>query len=256
MTADCPEPQNVVVTDPAVEQRHAAEIEQLQTALDEASEQLADQQAQTQALEVRIDELSQERDGVQLELEDRERALASLEERYATLEIELQSAVEEVLRSMARVRTVKTRALAVSRIAEVRVQLEAVPGTDDEEVATRLRRARDFLTRADAVLEEGNYGGASFLAERANDIIREARLAHDIRVSSNGNTEGVIPIIPPRPMEVLENSNLREGPGIDTRRVGRAPRGTEVIAVARSDSWYQVETPSGLKAWISGDLVR
>jgi len=256
VTADCPEPQPVAAADPTTEQRLAEEIAALRATAQANEAELALEQLKGQELEARVAELERERDSAKQELEQSELALTSLEERYAALEIELTSAVEEVLRAMARVRTVKTRALAVSRIAEVRVQLEAVPDADDQEVAARLQRASDFLTRADAVLEEGNYGGASFLAERANDLVRQARMVREIRASANGQPQGVIAIVPPRPMEVLESSNLREGPGADTRRVGSLPQGSEVVAVARSGEWFQVQTESGLKAWIAARLVR
>ena len=256
VTQERQSPQPTVMPDAATEQRLARKIEELRSALHLKGEELEQERATTQDLLQRIVELRAERGELQLALEEQELALASLEERYAALDIELTSAVEEVLRSMARVRTVKSRALAVSRIAEVRVQLGSVPRADDQEVAARLDRAREFLVRADAVLEDGNYGGASFLAERANNLIRQARMVSEIRTTSSSDSGEVIPVVPPRSMEVLENSNLREGPGIERRRVGSVPKGTNVIALARTEDWFQVETPSGVKAWISADLVR
>jgi ribosomal protein L29 len=256
MTAERAEPQPTVVRDTATEERLAREIEELKGELQRTREELATERSRNDDLEETIAGLESQLEQLQGALEEKEVALASLEEQYAALEIELTSAVEEVLRSMARVRTVQSRAQAVSRIAEVRVQLESVPRAQDQEVAARLRRAREFLGRADAVLSEGNFGGASFLAERANDLVRQARMVSEIRSSAALPSGDVIAIVPPRSLEVLENSNLREGPGIDTRRIGSVRKGEHVIAVARTEDWFQVENPSGGKAWISGDLVR
>ena len=100
-------------------------------------------------LELELAEAKKDNRRLRRRLEDQEAARASLEERYAGLEIELASSVEEVLRSKAGLRSVHNRALAISRIAEVRVQLQSVPQAKDPEVAVCLERANDFLNRAD-----------------------------------------------------------------------------------------------------------
>lgn len=190
------------------------------------------------------------------DLKEKEATLASLEERHTALEIELASVLEEILRSKASVRTVQNRALATSRIAEVRVQLESVPQAHDPEVASRLQRANELLNRADRALEERNFGGAAYLAERASDLVRQARMAGQIRASSADQSAEVIPIVPPRSLEVLTSANLREGPGRNRRRVGGIDQGEQVLAVARSGDWFHVETDSGRRAWIHRSLVK
>ena len=117
------------------------------------------------------------------QLEDEEAARASLEERYVALEIELASSVEEVLRSKASLRSVHNRALAISRIAEVRVQLQSAPRANDPEVAARLKRANEFLSRADKALVEGNFGGSSYLSERACADHLDLRVHRELPVS-------------------------------------------------------------------------
>jgi len=205
------------------------------------------------------DELAQlrrENRALHAQLESQEAARASLEERYAALEIELASAVEEVLRSKASLRGVHNRALAISRIAEVRVQVESVPEAADPEVAARLERANEFLKRADTALGDGNFGGASYLAERAGELVRQARMVAEVRSASWNASEEVIPIVPPRNLTTRVNANLREGPGTDQSRVGQVAQGAELVAVARWGEWYQVETDSGERAWIHVSLVR
>ena len=189
-------------------------------------------------------------------LEDEEAARASLEERYAALEIELASAVEEVLRSKASLRSVHNRALAISRIAEVRVQLQSAPQANDPEVAARLKRANDFLSRADQALAERNFGGSSYLSERAGELVRQARMVADIRTSSLSTSDEIIPIVPARNVEAVVNANLREAPGKDKSLVGQVAKGKQILAVARWGDWFQVETGDGLRAWIHTSVVR
>ncbi len=189
-------------------------------------------------------------------LEDQEAARASLEERYAGLEIELASSVEEVLRSKASLRNVHNRALAISRIAEVRVQLQSVPQAKDPEVAVRLERANDFLNRADKALAEGNFGGSSYLSERAGELVRQARMVAEVRTSFLGGSDRIIPIVPARNLETVVKANLRQAPGKDKSIVGQVDKGKQILAIARWGDWFQVEAGDGLRSWIHTSVVR
>ena len=189
------------------------------------------------------------------QLWEKEETLVSVEERYTVLETELTKAVDQVIRTEGSVRGLQSRALATSRISEVKVQLQAVPSPDDVEVAVRLEQANEFLNRADAALEKGTYGAASYLAERASELVRQARMVGEIRASKAAHSRPVIPVVPPRSLVVTSNANLRSGPGLDQPRVGGLQEGEPVVAVARSGEWYKVETGSGDVVWIHGRLL-
>jgi hypothetical protein len=229
---------------PAAEREEAADVES--TADSRVNDDLARQLAETR----------KENQELRHRLESETAARASLEERYAALEIELASSVEEVLRSKASLRSVHNRALAISRIAEVRVQMQAVPEAGDPEVAVRLARANEFLSRADTALADGNFSGASYLAELAGDLTRQARMVAEVRSSALDASEELIPIVPPRSLETLVTANLREAPGTDKPRVGSVGAGVQLLAVARWGEWFQVETDTGDRAWIHGSVVR
>jgi hypothetical protein len=180
---------------------------------------------------------------------------AAAEEQYQALRREMDRTLEEVLASKASLRGVHNRALAISRIAEVRVQLEGAGRRNERDVAERLRRARELLARADRVLEEGNYGGASYLADRAGELVGHARAVSDA-TAANGEGTGLIPIVPSRGLEVVASANLRVGPDASRRKVGVAAPGTRLTAVARQGDWFEVEIENGQKAWIYRSLVR
>lgn len=204
--------------------------------------------------EVQVAELHAENERLSAALARSQARIAELEERHAALETELANAVEEVLRAKASMTGVQNRALAVSRISEVRVAVQALAGSADAEVSRRLDRATELLRRADAALEEENYGGAGFLAERASELVRQARTVAEIRTSAAG--ADVLPIVPPRDLEVTSTANLRAGPGLDEERVGSATTGDRLRALARAGHWYHVETEAGLRAWVHSSLVR
>ncbi|MFQ5793227.1 MAG: SH3 domain-containing protein [Acidobacteriota bacterium] len=219
-----------------------------------------DAQALQERLELTLEELDgarQEIEALKEQLQDREVALARLEERYAALEMELYATVEEVLRSKANLQSVQSRALATSRIAEVRVELQSLQEAEDPEVQNRVGRARDFLNRADKALEEGNYAGAGFLSERAQELVRQATILREFRSASRSSQfQKVLPIVPPRSLETVVNANLRKGPGTDQARVMVLQKGERILAVARAGDWFHVQTESGLKAWLHRSVVR
>jgi hypothetical protein len=182
---------------------------------------------------------------------------AAAEERFEALRREMDRALEDVLASKASLRGVNNRALAISRIAEVRVQMQSAASRGAPEVAARLRGAEALLTRADQTLDEGNYGGAAYLADRAAELIRQARTVAEMEVRPAGETPGFIPIVPARTVEVAVTANLRSGPDTTRSRVGTARPGTRLQAVGRLGEWLEVETTTGgHTAWIHHATVR
>jgi hypothetical protein len=186
-------------------------------------------------------------------LAERSAEVFALEETVATLELELRSALEELVRSRANVRSVQSRAFAVSRIAEVRVELNALSEREDPALADRLQRAGGFLDHADRALAADNVGVAAYLAERAGELLRQVRTIAEMRGSSP--TE-VIPLIPPRTLRVLSQANLRKAPSSDSDRVGAVTPGTELTATARRGEWFQVDFQGMASVWIHRRLVR
>jgi Bacterial SH3 domain len=190
----------------------------------------------------------------QVEIARHQTAVA--EEHFEVLRVEMDRALDDVLASKASLRGVNNRALAISRIAEVRVQMQSAGGRGGTEAAARLREAEALLTRADQALKGDNYGGAAYLADRAGEMIRQARTVAEVAARQTGETAGVIPIVPARAIEVAVTANLRSGPDAARPRVGRAKPGTRLKAIARLGEWFEVETEGGRTAWIHRSTVR
>lgn len=197
-------------------------------------------------------ELAQARD----ELRGARQQTAQAEARYQALRRETDRVLDDVLASKASLRGVNNRALAISRIAEVRVQMQSARAKRSLEVAGRLRDADALLTRADRTLEEGNYGGAAYLADRAAEVISQAQADAEAASRQTSQSADPIPIVPPRTVEVAVVANLRSGPDITKRQVGQAKPGTKLRAVARLGDWLQVETDDGGTAWIHRSTLR
>ncbi len=201
------------------------------------------------ALTAALEEASRLREA----LAERSAEVTALEETKATLELELKSALEELLRSQTSVRNVQSRAFAVSRIAEVRVELQLLRKRKDPALADRLNRAGGFIDHADRALETDNVGGAAYLAERASELLRQARTIAEIRSDSEAE---LIPIVPPRMLQVVAAANLRKSPSADSKKLGAVEPGTELRAIARRGDWFQVEVEGKDSVWVHRRLVR
>ena len=188
----------------------------------------------------------------QLKAAQQEAAIA--QKQREALRRDMQRALEEVLASKAS-GGVQNRALAISRIAEVRVQMQSMSAHQEPEVAARLRLAKDLLARADKTLEEGNYGGASYLADQAGEVVQYARTVVAVAGQQTEETKGLVAIVPPRTIEVAVAANLREGPNPGRRRVAGAQPGAQLVAVARLGEWFEVKTETGT-AWIHRATLR
>jgi hypothetical protein len=195
-----------------------------------------------------------ERLGEQLGSAQRRAAVA--EEQQEALRREMDRALEDLLTAKGSQRGVHNRAFAISRIAEVRVQLGDCSRYSEPEALARMRRAENLLARADRALDDGNYGGASYLADRAGDLVQHARTVAEVSAQQGAEWTGIIPIVPPRTIDVTVGANLREGPDVSRARVGGAQAGTRLVAVARLGDWFEVETGSGRTAWIHRSTVR
>ncbi len=186
-------------------------------------------------------------------LSERSAEVTALEEAKATLELELKSALEELVRSQTSVRNMQSRAFAVSRIAEVRVELQLLKRHPDPTLADRLYRAVGFLDHADRALESDNVGGAAYLAERASELLRQVRTIAEIR---DGSPKELIPLVPPRTLEVVAAANLRKTPSSESEKLGAVEPGTKLHAIARRGDWFQVEVEGKDPVWVHRRLVR
>jgi len=213
----------------------------------------APEAAETVELRESLARSSEESSRLREALAERTAEVTALEEAKATLELELKSALEELVRSQTSVRNVQSRAFAVSRIAEVRVELQSFRKRPDPALADRLDRAAGFLDHADRALADDNLGGAAYLAERANELLRQVRTIAEIRA---GEPTELIPLVPPRALEVLSAANLRKGPSADSEKLGAVGPGTELKAIARRGEWFQVEIEGKTPVWVHRRLVR
>jgi Bacterial SH3 domain len=215
-------------------------LDAARTALAEAWDEVAAERLRGIGLERRVLEL--------------QAGLEAASARRAALESELGAAIDEVLRSKASLSGSSSRAVAASGIAEARAAAQAA-ATSGSAIQPDLERVGELLQRADAELAAANYPGAAYLAERASELLRQARLAGGGPVALPPEPDMVAPLVPAEPMTATQAANLRIGPGLDYARLVVLEVGESLRAVARAGEWIQVERSDGVRGWVHERLV-
>jgi len=186
-----------------------------------------------------------------------ERRIASLElqvlERSAQvdqLQAQLDEARREVVRSMARMNSVATRAEAASGIAEAELALQSMSGN-----AAGTAAIRTLTEQSSAEFEKANYGGALYLANQAKSAALSARGASaEIAQGSLRPYERSLAL--PLQLETTTGANVRSGPGTTFGIVYTLPARSRVVAYSSADLWLRVVDDSGRRGWISQSLIR
>jgi Bacterial SH3 domain len=181
----------------------------------------------------------------------------SLLERTAQLadaKQQLDEATTQVVRAMARSRTLATKADAASAMAEAEVTLQQLRGSGGQQPPTEARQAEQALRAASAAFDAENYGGAVYLATQA----KRAATAGRGRLAESGATTGAgeVPFAVPVPLTTTARANLRAAPGGGANLVATVPAGTPLTAYAYAQDWIRVTTADGRGAWIYQGLVR
>jgi len=185
---------------------------------------------------------------------------ATLERRVASLELQLlekgaqveylqdqlDEARREVVRSMARLQSVASRAEAASGIAEAELALQSLPDRAD---------IRKLTEDASAEFENENWGGALWLANEAKRTALDAR-GQLAEVDQGALRPYERSLTMPLPLETTRGANVRSGPGTGFGVLYTLPPQSRVVAYSSAEQWLRIVDDSGRRGWISQSLIR
>jgi uncharacterized coiled-coil protein SlyX len=182
-----------------------------------------------------------------------ELALMDKEAQVDDLQARLDAARQEVVRAMAKLQTLATRAEAASGIAEAELALQplkvAAPQSSPEAA-----QAKRLLQESSNEFEKENYGGALYLANQAKTLAAagRGRLAGSERVSERpGETAFGLPIS----LKAVNGGNVREGPGLGSRVMFSVEQGDSLTGYSFVDEWIRISDGEGRGGWIFRNLV-
>ncbi len=180
---------------------------------------------------------------LELGLLERDAQVDDLQER-------LDAAREEVVRAMAKLQTLASRADAASGMAEAEVALQplkAKPGPSAQEAGRLLQQsAQEF--------DQSNYGGALYLANQAKALAKAGgtRLSGGERGSPRpGETPFALPIS----LKSAASGNVRNAPGTDAPIAFSVAAGAALTGYSYLNDWIRVGDIQGREGWIFRSLV-
>jgi hypothetical protein len=169
----------------------------------------------------------------------------------ADLQSRLDDARQEVVRAMAKLQTIASRAEAASGIAEAEVAvraLKAQPSAPDAAQASQL------LDQSSNEYNKENYGGAVYLANQAKTLA-SAATGRFSGADNGAPRPGETPFAVPIGLKTTGRGNVREGPGTTFKIAFAAESGLALTAYSYVDEWIRVADETGRSGWIFRTLV-
>jgi TolA-binding protein len=184
--------------------------------------------------------------------------LAERDAQVADLQARLDEAREEIVRTLAKLQTVASRAEAASAMAEAEIAvqgLRAAAGTQANGVA-EVGQAGTLLQQASTAFGQQNYGGALYLANETKRVAGMGRTRLAGAGSERGSLRpGEVAFAVAVPLQAVARGKIREGPGSTYRVVFTVEPGAVLTGYSYVDQWVRVADESGHAGWMFVTLV-
>jgi hypothetical protein len=191
-----------------------------------------------------------------LEQETARLELKVLEEeaQVGDLQVKLDEARQEVVRAMAKLQTLASKAEAASGIAEAEIALQALQNAAGQIGTPEAAQAEQLLRMGTKAFDEQNYGGALYLANQAKNLAGTGQA----RLTSSGRGalgSGEVLFALPLRLQTQVRANVRDGPGTSYKLLFTLEPGTSLLGYSYSDVWVRVSDETGRSGWVFSTFV-
>ena len=163
---------------------------------------------------------------------------------------QLEAAILEVVRTKAKLRSVDSKAEAASNLAEAEIAVETLKSRGERwQRDPGVVKAVELNGLSAVEFGKGNYGGALYLTGEAKNVIRGAQ-ARSQNQEMTSTLDGEIAFALPLPLRLLEESEVREGPGDQFKAVFSSGRGASLTAYSYLGPWVRVSNIAGDHGWV------
>lgn len=200
----------------------------------------------TDTVKVRDPALEQEVTRLELQLLGKDAQMEDLQAR-------LDEARREVVRTMAKLQTVATRAEAASAMAEAELAVQSLRNAPGAAQTLEAAQAATLLQQGTAEFNRQNFGGALYLANQAKSVASagKGRLAVGDRTARPGEVQFGAPVS----LVTTTRGNLREGPGTRFAVVSTLESGAGLTGYSYVEDWVRVQDETGRAGWVFQGLV-
>ncbi len=182
---------------------------------------------------------------MQLQLLERSAQVADLRQR-------LDDAIQEVVRTMAKLQTTASRAEAASAMAEAEIAVDGIR-TDDAAARPALAQAEQLLEMSTTEFNRQNYGGSLYLASQARALARGGAGVNE--ETAQARRPGETPFALALSLRTATRSNVRAGPGLNFAILFTADPGTPLTGYSHTDAWIRIRDAEGREGWVFHSLV-
>jgi len=191
---------------------------------------------------VRDPELERDVRQLQIQLMERDALIESLK-------TQLEQALQEVVGTMRKLRSLATRAEAASAMAEADVALQSIrnSGRDSPE----LKQASRLMQQSSDEFKRNNFGGALYLANRAKAAARQHGLGGGVAKLRPGEVAFAGPV----KLHASTRANVRVGPGTNFPVSFSTDSGSALSGLSYLGEWIRVTNQAGNEGWIFASLV-
>lgn len=190
-----------------------------------------------------------------------------LEERAARLQVRLledealisdlaarlDEARQEVVRVMAKIQTVASRAEAASGMAEAQIALDSLKAGVGAADSSEIGQVAKLLDMSSAEFDRQNYGGALYLANETKSLAGTDWGAGGADRTALRPGEVRFPL--PLRLRTVSSGRVHEGPGSGSKVLFTLPAGTAVIASSYVEAWLRISDQDGRSGWVYYTLV-
>lgn len=242
-------------------QQVQAEQEQLRAErqqTDRGRQQFERDRRQLESERQQLEESLKKQAALQQELDDklaRQRlALMERDAQIKALSQKLDATILEVVRAMAKLRSLESRAEAASTLAEAETAFKALGRDPARERDADLVQAEQLLKLGAQEFRKENYGGVLYLTSQAKNLIKGGQ-ARTTGGQTRPRIEGEVPFSVPLPLRALGKGSVREGPGPNFKVAFVVENGTPLTGQSYKGAWVRVRGDDGRWGWISHTLV-
>lgn len=191
---------------------------------------------------VRDPELERQVTQLEIQLMERDALIESLNAR-------LDQALQEVVGTMRKLRSLATRAEAASAMAEADVALQSIASSGRD--SPEFKQASRLMQQSSDEFRRSNYGGALYLAVQARAMAR----LHGVGGGVGKLRPGEVAFAAPVKLRATTRSNVRAGPGMNFPVSFSTDSGGTLSGLSYLGEWIRVTNDTGNEGWIYGTLV-
>jgi hypothetical protein len=171
------------------------------------------------------------------------------EAQVGDLQAKLDEARQEVVRAMAKLQTLASKAEAASAIAEAEIAIETLKTAAGQLGTAEAAPAEQLLRMSTKEFDVENYGGALYLANQAKNLAArsQTRLTSSVRGALR---PGEVLFALPLQLQTQVRGNVRDGPGTNFKVLFTLDAGTPLLGYSYADVWVRVSDESGRGGWI------